>query len=127
MAYAQYDENGIVYAVVDSSKPIPGALSVPYDTSILGKKWNGSAFEDVPKPPAPIPTVSAWQIRKGLNALGLRAAVEAAVASADQNTKDAWQYAKEFERDHPLVISLAAAIGKTSEELDALFSLSATL
>ena len=71
----------------------------------------------------PAPTVTPWQIRMALNALGLRAAVESAVAGSDQNTKDAWQYATEFRRDHPLVQAIGAVLGKTSEEMDAVFEL----
>lgn len=71
--------------------------------------------------------VSAWQIRKALNQTGLRDAVENAVVGADRETRDAWEYATEFERDHPLVVSLGTALGKTPEELDALFALAVTL
>lgn len=71
--------------------------------------------------------VSAWQIRKALNATALRESVEVAISQADQDTKDAWEYAASFERDHPLVLSLGAALEKTDTELDALFGLAASL
>lgn len=72
--------------------------------------------------------ISAWQMRKALNQLDLRAAVEAAVsASTDQNLKDGWIFAKEFNRTDPLVVSMGAALGKTAEEMDALFALGASL
>ena len=77
--------------------------------------------------PPQVPVVSAWQIRKALNQLALRDAVEQAVAQADQDTRDAWEYAADFKRDHPLVVSLGTALGKTPEELDALFALAVTL
>lgn len=77
--------------------------------------------------PVYILTVSPWQIRKALNATGLRALVETAVASADQTTQDAWEFAQEFRRDNPLIASVAAAIGKTDAEIDALFELAASL
>jgi hypothetical protein len=77
----------------------------------------------LPPPSLLIPAVTPWQIRKALNALGLRAAVEAAVKASDQNTQDAWQYATEFRRDNPLVTNIGLALGKTSEEVDALFEL----
>lgn len=73
------------------------------------------------------PVVSAWKIRRALNLLSLRQLVEYAVASSDQDTKDAWEYATEFERNHPLVVGLGASLGKTSEELDAIFTLAATI
>lgn len=70
---------------------------------------------------------SPWQIRKAMNALGLRSAVEAAVASADQATKDGWEFAQEFRRDNPLIASVAAALGKSTADIDALFELAVTL
>lgn len=71
--------------------------------------------------------VSAWQIRKALNATGLRQAVEDAVAASDITVQDAWQYSNEFQRFNPLVISLGQALGKTEEELDQVFALAKTL
>ena len=81
------------------------------------------ALREASTPPAPTVVASAWQIRKALNQLGLRQVVEDAVAQADQDTRDAWQYAKEFERTHALVINLGLALGKTDEELDDVFAL----
>lgn len=73
---------------------------------------------------APRITVSAWQIRKALNVMGLRAAVEAAVAgSGDIELQDGWQYAVAFESDHALIASMGAALGKSPEEMLALFRL----
>jgi len=82
-----------------------------------------------PIPPVIIPpiSVSPWQIRKALNQVNLREAVELAVKAADQTTKDAWQYATSFVRDDPLVVSLGLTLGKSEEELDILFELASTL
>jgi hypothetical protein len=85
----------------------------------------------VPPPPQPvaIPTVvSAWQMRKALNQLMLRDAVETAVAaSADQNLKDGWLFAKEFNRTDNLVVAMAASLGLVSADLDHLFILADSL
>jgi len=79
----------------------------------------------------PVPDVpqviTPWQLRKALNQFGLRAAVEAAVAQADQNTKDGWEFATEFRRDDAMLNAMAGALGMTSEQLDDLFHLAATL
>lgn len=83
--------------------------------------------EPPPPPPAPVPTVTPWQIRKALNAAGLRTAVEAAVAAADQTTKDAWEFAQEFRRDNPLIAAVAVTMGKTEQEIDDLFTLARSL
>ena len=69
-----------------------------------------------------------WQIRKVLNQLGLRQAVEDAVAaSPDQTMKDGWEFATEFRSDDPFVQSMGAALGKTQTEIDQLIQLAATL
>ena len=80
-----------------------------------------------PQASAPILVVTPWQIRKALNALDLRTAVETAMEGADQTTQDAWQYATEFVRTDPLVSAFGAVLGKTDEDLDALFALAKTL
>ena len=76
---------------------------------------------------ARIPSITPWQVRKALNQLGLRDAIEQAVAGADQTTKDAWEFATEFVRTDPLVAVIQAVLGKTDEETDALFILGSTL
>lgn len=80
-----------------------------------------------PAPPAPPISVTPYQIREALNMLGLRAAVESAVAAGSQSLKDKWQFAQEFKRDNQTVIELGLALGKTDAEMDALFQLAETL
>ena len=76
---------------------------------------------------ARIVPVTPWQIRKALNQLGLREQVETAVAAGNQDVKDAWEFATEFVRTDPLVAVIQAVLGKTDEEVDALFILGSTL
>lgn len=80
-----------------------------------------------PAEPTPVVVVSPWQIRKALNAAGLRDAVESAVSGADQTTQDAWEFAQEFRRDNPLIAAVASALGKTEAEIDDLFALAGSL
>jgi len=70
---------------------------------------------------------SAWQLRRALTQEGLRAAVESAIAAADQDTKDMWEYATEYQRMHPIVLALATTLNKTGSEIDALFDLALTI
>ena len=87
--------------------------------------WQQS--QPVEAPPVPVPeSVTPRQIRWALNAAGLRATVEGAIASADQNTKDAWEFSNEVRRDNPLVTGLAAALGMSAAQLDDLFRLAAS-
>lgn len=83
----------------------------------------------------PLPTIEqirsqmkceAWQLRRALTQIGLRSAVEAVVAAADQDTKDMWDYAVTYRRNHPIVAALAASLNKTDADIDALFDLAST-
>jgi len=61
-----------------------------------------------------------------LTRIGLRAAVEAAVAAADQDTKDWYFESTSFERANPVMNAMAVALGKTSTDIDNLFRLMET-
>lgn len=65
-----------------------------------------------------IPSVcSPWQIRKALNAMGIRTTVESAIAaSTDQALRDGWEYASEFRSDDPFVLAMGAALNLTAEQ-----------
>jgi hypothetical protein len=80
---------------------------------------------------APIQTgisVSAWQLRKALNQLGLRAAVESAVTvSTNQDLKDGWAYAGTFNSEDPLVVTMGTALSQTPANMYSLFDLASTL
>lgn len=87
---------------------------------------------NTPEPADPLPPVIysclPWQIRKALNAQGLRAAAEAAVAaSTDQAMKDGWEFATEFRSDDPFVISMGAVLGKSEEETAQFIQYASTL
>lgn len=119
MPYAQLDGDNIAKAVTDQP------IGIPCEWSDIGRHWNGSAFEDVTV--GPPQSISPRQFRQALNAIGLRASVEAAVAAADQDTKDWYEYATSFERSNTVLIAMATALGKTDADIDALFALGATL
>ena len=67
--------------------------------------------------------LSKLEFRMGLNAIGAqkRQEIEDAVAVLDQDAKDAWIFADYFERNHPLIISLAGTVGFTDTQLDNFF------
>lgn len=78
-------------------------------------------------PPTPPPSpVTPLQIRRALNASGMRNMVEAALASAPQDARDAWDYATEVRREDATLNFMAAALGMTPTQIDELFSLAAT-
>lgn len=71
--------------------------------------------------------VTPWQIRKALNAEGLRPAVEAAITGASQTIQDGWKHVTEFKRTGPMATALASVLSKTPAEMDAIFELAASL
>lgn len=71
--------------------------------------------------------VTPRQIRLALNAAGLRETVEQAVAAGSQDLEDWWEYSLDIERKNPLIISMAAALNITEQQLDSLFIAAATL
>lgn len=88
-----------------------------------------SAYVQPPPSPAPVPrTVSRFQARAALHLSGHLVAAEAAVAaSTDPLVQMAWDEAIEFRRTSPTIVSLAAAIGLTDQQVDDLFRLAATI
>ena len=86
---------------------------------------------NTPEPADPIiipsPQISPRQIRMALTQMSLRSTVETAVASGDQDLKDWYQFSTYFDRNHPQVLAMAAALGVDDTELDALWELGATL
>lgn len=81
-----------------------------------------------PAPATPIPQiVTRAQFKLALLDLDLLDDVDALVAaSTDRALQINWAERLEFERNHPLVIATAAALGKTEAEIDALFVLAAS-
>ena len=51
----------------------------------------------------------------------------AAVAAADEETQEAWEYASEVRRLDSFVEGMRLVLGKTHEEVDAIFDLAVTL
>lgn len=78
--------------------------------------------------PQVVASCSPWQIRKALNELGLRDAVELAVSqSGDRTIQDGWEFATEFRADDSFVLDMGAAIGKSHEEVADLILYASTL
>jgi hypothetical protein len=72
-------------------------------------------------------SVSPRQIRQALTRAGLRTSVEAAVAAGDQDTKDWYEFATQFERSSPIVAALGVALSVTPLQLDDLWTLAGSL
>ena len=99
------------------------------DTNTEYLQWLSAGNTPEPADPViiPVPSCSPRQIRQILTAAGLRSAVESAVAAGSQDLKDWWEFSTVIERMHPEVIAMGAALGQTTEQLDALFTAGAAL
>lgn len=96
----------------------------------LYEEWcaGGGVPEPYVAPPEPLPlVVSAAQGRLALLDAGLLATVKAAVDQADEATQIWFEYATEWQRDHPILATLAAQVGLSSGEIDDLFVAAALL
>lgn len=120
--------------------PIPGEVLDPrYHVNLA---WHGRepevAFEaslvvpatpsrgwDVALPPAsqpPVPPViPAWKGKAALREAGLLDAVENAIAAAGGRVQDAWAGASEWDRSSEFLLSLAAKLGLTTNQIDEMF------
>lgn len=84
----------------------------------------------VAEPPSPdpvLPALTRRRLRLGLLSIGIRAPdVEAVIAAIpDEEAREwamiEWQDASEYERNHPLIADVAAALDLPSEQVDALW------
>ena len=81
-----------------------------------------------PVPPVPVPTaVTMRQARLALLGAGLLDTVETAIAGAGPAARIEWDYATEVQRSAGLVPQMAAALGMTDAQIDALFVSAAAL
>lgn len=73
-----------------------------------------------------VKSITPLQARLQINVLGLREQVEE-VVTVNQDIQDYWEYATVIERNHPLLIELATAVGLTEEQLDDAFTAASKL
>ncbi len=77
---------------------------------------------------AAIQPVTRRQMLTALHRVGLLATIKGAVAaSGDVELQIAFDESQEFQRNNPFLATMAAALGKTDAEVDAIFALAATL
>jgi hypothetical protein len=75
--------------------------------------------DDLP-PPVPM-SITPLQARRALRQAGLLTKIQEAIVAAGEEAQEAWDYALEVRRDDPTLIAVAAQIGMTPAEIDALF------
>ena len=113
----------------------PGNISLNESPGELRANWTGYEWVELPYA-APVITepvilvpqvVSRAQFILALLQIDLLDEVEAAIAAADRAAQINYEERLEFERSFPLIATMAAVLGKTDAEVDALFVLAATL
>lgn len=78
--------------------------------------------------PPPVPaSVTPLQMRKALRHLGLKATVDAYVATLDGEAAEEWEYALAIERGNATLQAAAVGLGMTDEQADDLFRLAASM
>jgi len=137
-----YDPATLEYAgasEADESPLEPGEYLIPaHATTIVPPelipghilKWIGDGWASVELPRTPsasMPALSARQIRLGLVNSGFTLAEVSAVIDMmpDGLEKETalieWEYATTFNRVHPLINTVGAALGLTDEQIDAMW------
>lgn len=94
---------------------------VTYTPDELESIEKAEAVAHIPK------SITPRQCRLILMSQGLLSTVEAMISQQDEATKITWEYALEFRRDDPLLLSLAANLNLTSKQVDEFFIAAAQL
>lgn len=84
--------------------------------------------DQAPEPTRQHITVTAWQLRKALISMGMHEQVKQAVAaSGDDMVMTGWEYATEFESDHPMLLNMLPLLGMDEDQMYSLFELAKSL
>ena len=104
-----------------------GTIAVPLKPG-ADYDWQDGAWAQLPPAPPPVPDrVTARQFKLQLLAAGLLDQVEAWIASQSQAVQFTYANSGTFVRDEPMMQSGFAALGFTSEQIDAFFTAASAL
>lgn len=119
--------NGIFCNTIEELDALITDLSIEQQT-LLRNDFNG-----IPNTPvSPIYNVTPRQMRIALVMSGISlSTIDAMIDSLPEPNKSVakitWEYSVEFQRNNPLLTLMAPTLGLTSEQVDQLFILAATL
>lgn len=112
------------YFTVSTDAKTGEKTTIPWaEDEIRARQERIAAMRGVPK------SITPRQCRLILHSQGLLTTIETLIASQDEATKIAWEYASEFRRDDPLLLSLAShpSLALTPEQVDQFFIAAAAL
>lgn len=117
--------------VLDANGNKIGEVEFPNGTPEAEIAIKLAMFSTTP-PPEAIPDVTPRQIRQAIILSGMPLSnIDAAIDSLPEPFRSLahaeWEYSISFQRHRPLVAQVGAALGKNSEDLDALWKFAATL
>ena len=107
----------------------PSDLSAAFDVAELHAALaaDPNTLEYVAPPPVVPQSVTPRQVRLLLLSHGLLSQVNTLMAQQPEAAQIAWEYASEFRRDDPLLLSLAASLSLTEQQLDEFFIAAAAI
>jgi hypothetical protein len=131
---AKYTSSGSIIAVIDGVQmSVPDDMANRHRQMLAEWEAEGNTIEPYVPPPEPLRPLTARQLRLGLVLNGISLpSVEAAIDAIEDPTdrevaRIEWEYATTFERSHPLVNQIGAALGLTPEQIDAMWAEAAAL
>ena len=126
-----YSESTKAFYAIEFLDDYKAAGTLPDDVKeVTDKQESALRFKLLPNPDQrpPIPKiVSMKQARLALLQFGLLANVNNAIAAGSEAEKIIWEFASDVNRSDPLVAMLAGGLNLKEVDLDALFTLAATL
>ena len=122
MAYTINIATGVVTRDSDGKQVAPcQSVNDPDYVAYIAWINAGNAPVVVDIAPPTFEPVTRAQLRLALDAAGLTAGVEAAIAAGPAALRIMWEDSQSFHRHHPMVIGVQQALGKSETELDALW------
>lgn len=133
MKYAK-DGKTIIILNGDTNTFVPSYENAPSEIRAKIDALGGlEAVQPYVEPPVPLPTLTPRQLRLMLLQIGMS---EAMVTAQIEKIKDAdekaaalieWNWATQYERDHPLVLKLAGEFDFKDNELDDLWKYASSI
>lgn len=99
-----------------------------WSKSVVTKQDIDTLYPDIIPASVTARQIRLWLVTHGVSLGAVAAAIQAIPDAATRATVAVeWEYAPYIERGHPMILPLAAALGMTSEQVDAAFREAAAL